>query len=181
MISPSYAPAIGLCFLIIGLLLASYWLLSSKLWGGCESWRGYLLGAKEPLRGKDAIRWNTKIPQQAGQSFLLDIRKKGMKGRKLRRITFMQGRDYALDYPKVWKLMLEGEHGIIPEYTELEQRETRIGSGIEIEINPPQKIMFIAIRIVEPRNGFVWAIENIKLQEVRIPHIWSPERLADEL
>lgn len=178
MISPTYAPAVGLSFLIIGLLLALYWLLASKLWPGCDEWKGYLLGSKDPLRGKDVIRWNTKIPQKTGQGFLLDISKKYGKGRKLSCITFMQGRDYALDYPIAWKVTLQNEHN---ECTELEGRESRIGEGITIEIKPPQKIIFIVIIIVEPRNGFVWAIENIKFKEVKIPHIWNPERLANEL
>jgi hypothetical protein len=132
------------------------------------------------MRGVEATRWVCAAYQEVGDDFLLDMTKSNGEGRMLESVTLVQGRDFALQYPVEYKITVAGRDGIFSRY-DYTQRESRVGEGIHIQFHPAEKVCFIGIVIVTPRAGFYWALEDIRMKEVRIPLVWKPKRLSRDL
>lgn len=171
----------------LAVVLGLWILLSGLLWPNRSSWRADLLNATDYLEGKEATKWRTDRQQQAGDSFVLDIRKRPNKAiyiilkaasmifkrirywnygkvRLIDKVIFMHGKD-ALDYPKKWKVILSGASGILQEW---EQNDSGPRHNISFPINPPELVDFIVVEIIEPRPRHHWSVSDIRIREVRL-------------
>jgi hypothetical protein len=119
---------------------------------------GYLCTTKDTLHGKDAMRWSTDRPQEAGDGFSLNLGQEV----PLSGIRFLQGTGHQWDYPKRWKMTFSNNRQITQEVE---------GEGfIEVERKEPTPVQWIGVVIVEPRlptdhpPATCWAADNIVLE-----------------
>jgi len=126
---------------------------------GGEEWPHGELSAEKGtiLRGKDAGRWATSAPQQIGEDFFLDFGKE----RKVRNVRFLQGLAHQWDYPKRWRMILQGDAKIVKEVE---------GTGpVGIKLEEPLQIRYLSVVILEPRlpndhpPATCWAADNIEV------------------
>lgn len=175
-VSSSFAVVIGL------------WIFISRLlWPDRTHWRADLLNSTDYLEGKEATKWRTHRQQETGDTFVLDIRKSPNKiiyyilkatskvfkkirywdygkARVIDKVVFMHGKD-SPDYPKKWRVILNGASGILKEW---EQECSGLRHNISFTIDTPEPVYLIVVEIIEPRPNYHWSVSDIKIREVRL-------------
>ena len=116
--------------------------------------------------------WRSSQPQKSGAFFEIDLRKE----RIIKAIQFYHGDSF--ETPKKWYMfIMRKSHDFGFFGCNIVRKE---GQGsIIVFLEEPQKLQFIQVIIVEPeiqKNGqpYYWTIKEVKLREVRIPHLWEP-------
>jgi len=113
---------------------------------------------KDVLRGDEAGRWTSGKPQRAGDSFVLELGE----ARPIKYVRFLQGPAHPWDYPKRWRMTLQGADRILEEVE---------GEGsIEVVLARALPVRVIAVEILEPRlpadhpPATCWAADNIEIR-----------------
>jgi len=161
------------------------------LWPGQEEWKGWLLNSPRPLKGKNATDWTTDRIQQIGDTFYLDIEKRPDrfilallnitskvfkklrpwnygKARVIDLIKFRRGDHSAAETPRRYAVTIQGETSILPGWEEKEQIQPSFGHFPTIHLERPEKVVGIAIKIIEPSLGVPWSVGEIRIREVRL-------------
>lgn len=137
-------------------------------WPGKQDWERRTPYDEIATRGTDVDSWRTPENQKKDDYFMLHIAKKNGKERVVSEIQFMQGRYPAPAYPLKYAVTVSNKRGIYEDWNGHELFEKTFGEGILIKFDRPIKVHHFFVSIKEPRPGYYWGIDEIRIQEVRL-------------